>query len=222
MRILHHLWLSAACRVVRVVLAEKKLDFQMKVEEIWLRRPEFLAINPAGAVPVLIEPDGRPLAGARVVCEFVEEVHPQPPMLPGTPAERAEIRRLIDWFDHKFGPEVTDNLVGEKIMKRFLRLGTPDSRAIRAGKANIHYHLDYIGYLTERRRWLGGERLSLADLTAAAHLSCVDYLGDVPWSEHEAAKDWYARVKSRPSFRPLLSDHIPGAPPPRHYADLDF
>ncbi len=222
MRVLHHLWLSAACRAVRVVLAEKRLDFQMRVEEVWLRRQDFLALNPAGTVPVVIEPDGRPLAGSRVIFEYLEDVLPDPAMIPGSPLERAEVRRLVDWFDLKFGPEVTDNLVGEKIMKRFLRLGTPDSRAIRAGKANIHYHLDYIGYLTERRRWLGGETLSLADIVAAAHLSCVDYLGDVPWAEHEPAKDWYARIKSRPGFRPLLSDHIPGAPPPKHYADLDF
>jgi len=74
----------------------------------------------------------------------------------------------------------------------------------------------------ERRRWLAGENFSLADITAAAHLSTLDYLGDVPWDNHEPAKEWYARIKSRPSFRPLLADHIPGAPPPKHYADLDF
>jgi glutathione S-transferase len=122
----------------------------------------------------------------------------------------------------KFHHEVTANLVDEKIMKRFLGLGEPDSGAIRAGNKNIHYHLDYIGYLTERRRWIAGDELSLADLAAAAHLSCVDYLGDVPWDDHLPAKDWYARIKSRPSFRSLLGDHIPGAPPPKHYADLDF
>jgi glutathione S-transferase len=112
--------------------------------------------------------------------------------------------------------------VGEKIMKRFLRAGTPDSRAIRAGKTNVHTHLDYIGWLTERRNWLAGEALSVADIAAAAHLSCLDYLGDVPWEDHPAAKDWYARIKSRPSFRPILADHLPGEPPPKHYADLDF
>ena len=135
---------------------------------------------------------------------------------------RAEIRRLVAWFDHKFHAEVTENIVGEKIMKRFLHLGEPNSRAIRAGKRNIHTHLDYIGYLTERRTWLAGDMLSLADFAAAAHLSAVDYLGDVPWDEHDAAKDWYVRIKSRPSFRAILADHLPGEPPPKHYADLDF
>ena len=128
----------------------------------------------------------------------------------------------MSWFDRKFDREVTDPLVGEKVMKRFLGLGEPNSRTVRAGLANIHQHLDYIAYLMERRKWLAGDHLSLADLAAAAHISVVDYLGDVPWADHEGAKDWYARIKSRPSFRPLLADHIPGIPPPKHYADLDF
>ena len=132
------------------------------------------------------------------------------------------MRRLVGWFDRKFNAEVTENLVTEKMMKRFLGLGEPDSAAVRAGHVNIHYHLDYIAYLLERRDWLAGNRMTLADIAAAAHLSAVDYVGDVPWTDHAAAKDWYARIKSRPSFRGLLADSIPGAPPPKHYADPDF
>lgn len=219
---LHHIWLSASCRIIRLVLHEKGLSFAMCIEEIWQRRPEFLALNPAGEVPVLVEKDGRPLSGTMVICEYLDEMHPEPSLIGTSPMERAEVRRLTDWFERKFSTEVTHNLVEEKIIKRFLKPEEPNSQAIRAGKININYHLDYIGYLIERRKWLGGDTFSLADIAAAAHLSCIDYLGDVPWNEHEAAKDWYARIKSRPSFRPLLADHISGAPPPKHYKDLDF
>jgi glutathione S-transferase len=156
------------------------------------------------------------------ITEFLEEVYPEPPLIGGTPEERAEIRRLVAWFDHKFNAEVTGNLVGEKIMNRFLGLGEPDSRAIRAGHANIRTHLEYIAFLIQRRNWLAGDRMTLADIAAAAHLSCVDYIGDVPWEKHEDAKNWYARVKSRPSFRTILADHIPGLAPPKAYTDLDF
>lgn len=222
MRTLLHLWLSAPSRIVRVALAEKALDCELKVEKIWERRTEFLTLNPAGEVPVLIEPDGTTLTDAWVIAEYLEEVYPQTPLIGGTPVDRAEARRLLVWFDRKFATEVTDNLVGEKIMKRFLGLGQPNAEAIRAGHANIHYHLDYIAYLAEQRNWLAGEAFGLADIAAGAHLSAVDYVGDVPWADHPEAKDWYARIKSRPSFRPLLADLIPGVPPPRHYADLDF
>ena len=222
MRTLYHLWLSPFCRKVRVVLGEKKIDVVLKVENTWERRRDFLALNPAGEVPVLVEANGTALSGSDVICEFLDEIHPEPSLVGRQPMERAEVRRLVAWFDQKFNAEVTENLVGEKVMKRFLGLGSPDSNAIRAGQINIQHHLDYIAYLTERRKWLAGERFTMADIAAAAHLSVIDYLGDVPWDENEATKDWYARIKSRPSFRPLLDDHISGMTPPKHYANLDF
>jgi len=222
MRTLYHLALSAKSRKVRVVLAEKRLEVHLKAEPVWDRREEFLALNPAGEVPVLIEDDGTTLVHATAISEYLEEAHPAPPLMPKDPAERAEVRRLVGWFDGKFETEVTDLLVGEKVLKRFLGRGEPSSSAIRAGLANISIHLDYIGWLAERRAWLAGDSFTIADITAAAHLSCVDYLGDVPWDRNPEARTWYARVKSRPSFRAILADHITGLQPPKHYADLDF
>jgi len=209
---LHHLWLSPSCRKVRIALGEKGLDADLCVENVWERRTEFLALNPAGEVPVLVTDDGTAVIGGDVICEYLDEVHPDPPLIGATPKERAEARRLSQWFDGKFNREVTENLVGEKVTKRFLGIGQPNSQAIRAGLSNIRYHLDYIAYLTDRRDWLAGDRLTIADISAAAHLSCVDYLGDVPWNDFMQAKEWYACIKSHPSFRPLLSDQIPGAP----------
>jgi len=222
MRTLYHLWLHPFSRKVRVTLAEKDLDFDAKIEKIWERRTEFLTLNPAGDVPVLIESDGTTLANSQVICEYLEEVYPEVNLLGTDPVQKAETRRLTSWFDVKFNKEVTDNLVGEKLMKRFMRMGEPHGPSIRAGHANIHYHLDYIGFLTEKRNWLAGDNFSLADISAACHLSTIDYIGDVPWEEHRAAKDWYARVKSRKSFKSLLEDRIPGFNPAKHYEDVDF
>ena len=204
------------------MLAEKKLDFAMEVEPVWERRTEFLALNPAGEVPVLVEPDNTVLSDSSAICEYLEEQAPEPNLMGGKPYEKAEVRRLVAWFDRKFHQEVTDMMVSEKVMKRFLGLGEPDSRIIRAAQQNIHTHLDYITFLTDRRHWLAGEVMTLADIAAAAHLSALDYLGDVPWSDHKSAKHWYARIKSRPSLRPILSDAIPGLPAPKHYSNLDF
>ena len=222
MRTLYHVWLNPFSRKVRIMLAEKKLDFAMEVEPVWERRTEFLALNPAGEVPVLVEPDNTVLSDSSAICEYLEEQAPEPNLMGGKPYEKAEVRRLVAWFDRKFHQEVTDMLVSEKVMKRFLGLGEPDSRIIRAAQQNIHTHLDYITFLTDRRHWLAGEVMTLADIAAAAHLSALDYLGDVPWSDHKSAKHWYARIKSRPSLRPILSDAIPGLPAPKHYSNLDF
>ncbi len=222
MRILYHLPLSPFSRTVRVVLHEKNLDFTAMIERVWERRPEFLALNPAGEVPVLIEPDGTVLAGGEAIVEYLDEVYRERILIGLNPVDRAEVRRLSAWFNNKMNQEVTQNLLGEKIMRRLEKSGQPNSLLIRAGHANLPHHLDYIGYLVERRRWLAGDHFTLADITAAAQLSSLDYLGDVPWNEHEPAKEWYARIKCRPSFRPLLADAVPGLSPPRHYADLDF
>lgn len=213
MRTLFHLWLHPFSRKVRISLAEKGLDFDLKIEKVWERRTEFLAMNPAGTVPVLIEKDGTTLANSQVICEYLEEVYPEANLLGHDPVQRAETRRLVSWFDTKFNEEVTENLVGEKLMKRLLKSGEPHGPSIRAGHANIHYHLDYIGFLTEKRTWLAGDNFSLADISAAAQLSALDYIGDVPWEEHEAARLWYDKAKSRKSFQPLLEERVPGFDP---------
>jgi glutathione S-transferase len=226
MRVLYHLTLSPFARKVRIVLAEKNLEFTLKLEKVWERRPEFVAPNPAGELPVLNEPDGTVLAGPEANVENLDEAYREKLLIGINPIDRAEVRRLVAWFDIKMNLEVTENLLGQKMMRRYGGPGQaksqPKSQAIRAGHANLPYHLDYIGYLVERRRWLAGDHFSVADIAAAAHLSSLDYLGDVPWETHEPAKEWYARIKSRPSFRQILADHVPGAPPPKHYADLDF
>ena len=222
MRTLYHLWLHPFARKVRLALHEKGLDFELKLEKIWERRTEFLALNPAGDVPVLVEPDGTTLANSWVICEYLDEIYKDTNLLGQSPLERAETRRLVSWFDVKFNKEVTENLVGEKIMKRMLKLGEPHGASLRAGHTNIHYHLDYIGYLTEKRNWLSGDDFSLADISAASHLSAIDYSGDVPWAEHQGAYDWYGRVKSRKSFRDLLEERVPGILPSQTYANVDF
>ncbi len=223
MRVLFHLPLSPFSRKVRLVLTEKRLEFELQVEKVWQRRPEYLAMNAAATVPTLVDTDGTVVPDSGVICEYLEEVYPDAPaLLPRNVPERIEARRLVAWFDGKFGQEVTRNLLGEKFMKRQLGQGNPDAGAMRAGYANLRHHLEYLGWLAETRRWLAGDELSLADFAVAGHLSALDFAGDIDWSVSEPAKDWYARMKSRPSFRPLLQDKVPGVLPPAHYADLDF
>jgi glutathione S-transferase len=222
MRVLYHMPLDPGCRKIRILLLEKGLEVELKSEKTWERREGFLRLNPAGEVPVLVEQDGTVIPDALVIAEYLEECHPEPPMIGRDPLDRAEVRRLTQWFDRKFSQEVSELLLEEKLIKRFLGIGTPETATIRAAMSNIHYHLDYIAWLTDRRNWLAGDDVSLADVAAAAHLSCVDYLGDVPWDDHSGARDWYARFKSRPSMRAILQDLLPASPPPAHYANLDF
>ena len=217
-------------RYVRLILGEYGIDVRLVEERFWERRQEFLLLNPAGQIPVLVA-DGQPaVPGAGIIAEYIEETRNAAPgenrLLPPSAAQRVEVRRLVGWFNDKFHDEVSGPLVMERVFKRHMTReqggGPPDTEAMRAARTNIRYHLAYIGWLVQTRDWLAGDRLSLADLAAAAHVSATDYLGDVPWNENEAAKNWYARVKSRPSFRPLLADALAGLPPAKSYADLDF
>lgn len=227
---LFHQPLCPQSRFVRIALGEYGVVPNLADERPWDRRQEFLVINPAGTTPVLVE-DGRPpVAHPAMIAEYLDETRGsglgEHRLLPQEMAARIEVRRLTMWFLEKFHTEVSGPLVLERVFKRHMTVkqggGSPDIDAIRAALSNIRYHLAYIGWLVRTRDWLAGPRMTYADLAAAAHLSSVDYLGDVPWHEDESAKTWYARVKSRPSFRPLLVEMHAGIAPSKTYADLDF
>jgi glutathione S-transferase len=217
-------------RFVRLALAEHGMDYHLIEERVWERRKDFVILNPAATTPVIVSEGYPPVTAAAGILEFLDETRGpalhERRLMPIETGRRVEVRRLSSWFNDKFFAEVSGLLVMERFYKRLMRVeqggGAPDTDAIRAAKANIRYHLAYIGWLVRTRDWLAGERMTFADLAAAAHISVVDYLGDVPWSEDEAAKNWYARVKSRPSFRPILADSFPGQPAAATYADLDF
>jgi glutathione S-transferase len=216
-------------RFVRLALGEYGVAARLIEERTWERRRDFLAVNPAGTTPVLVEESLPPIPGAAIIAEYLDELCGdtfERRLLPRQAGARIEVRRLMSWFNDKFFAEVSGPLTTERLYKRHMPLnaggGPPDTDVLRAARNNIRYHMAYIGWLARSRDWLAGEQLTYADLAAAAHLSAVDYLGDVPWNEDEAAKSWYARVKSRPSFRPILAETLAGIPPSETYADLDF
>ena len=97
-----------------------------------------------------------------------------------------------------------------------------DSKILREAMRLAHEHLDYIDWLIDTRRWLSGAQLSLADFAAAAQISVADYLGGIDWKGHDQTARWYRGFKSRPSFRPLLSERMELISPPAHYDNVDF
>ena len=218
---LFHVPLSPFCRKVRLSLAEKRIEVELVEERYWEQDPDFLRRNPAAKVPVL-KIDGKMMAESAAICEYLEEKYPDPSLMPRDADGRYEVRRLVAWFDDKFHHEVTSKLLYERVNKKVMGQGYPDSKNVKAGAKAIKYHLDYMTWLLEHRRWLAGDVMTLADFAAASHLSALDYISDVDWNRSEAVKDWYAKIKSRPAFRSILADQIPGFLPPQHYADLDF
>jgi glutathione S-transferase len=224
-RTLYHFPLDPASRQARLALGEKRLPFEPVVVRYWEEPAEFAKLNPSGLTPVLVEAEaGRRLTVCEIrpILEHLEEQYPQPGLLGRDGAERAEARRLLQWFDRKFDAEVNGYLLREKLEKRLTKMGAPDLANMRFGRDALRNHLTYIERLLGARDWLAGPRLSFADFAAAANISVLDYFGDIAWREVPSTKTWYMKLKSRPCFRPLLADRWPGLAPAAHYDDLDF
>lgn len=218
---LYHVPLSPFCRKVRLVLAEKKIEVELVEERYWEQDADFMRRNAAGKVPVL-RMGGKTLSESQAICEYLEEIEPNPVLMPRGPDERFEVRRLCGWFDDKFYHEVTSKLLMERVYRKTMGLGYPDSKNVKDGLKAIKVHLDYMHQILEHRRWLAGDQMTLADFAAAGPLSALDYISDVDWNRSSTVKDWYAKIKSRPAFRGILADQVPGMAPSRQYTDLDF
>jgi Glutathione S-transferase len=222
--LLHHP-LDPSTRIVRLMLAEYGVPVDLEEIKPWLREPDFLDINPAASVPVLIEDEAVAAIGLLATIFEIEERYAPTTvsgLIPTVGSERAEMWRLFEWVTGKFNDEVTRYVVEEKIAKRDQRGATPDTGVLRAAKANLQEHLLYFAWLFASRRWIAGDDLSLADFALAAHISTLDYIGDIDWEAAGEMRDWYSRIKSRPAFRTLLNDRVIALPPHAGYADLDF
>ena len=210
-------------RKVRLLLGEKGVGYELVRESPWARRDEFLDMTPAGQTPVMVD-QGRNLLliDSMAICEYFEETVDKAATINGTAANRAEIRRLVSWFDGHFYRDVTGPLLYERMEKRVSQRASPDAKMLREAMKAAITHLDYIDYLLDHRNWLAGATMSLADLAAAAQISVTDYLGGIDWKGHEQTARWYRGLKSRPSFRPLLAERMELVSPPAHYDNVDF
>jgi glutathione S-transferase len=176
-------------------------------------------------LPVFIDLDGTRCEGLWAIVDHLEGTYPEPPLIPEDAAERAEALRWLDWTMGVLGERATRKIVTEKANPRFtgaLTRSTPDMNVIRSGREALREMLPMLGKVVEERGNLAGRVCTIADLALAAHLSALDYFGEVPWDANSAVREWYTRMKSRPSFRSLLADRVPGQPPVTQYAELDF
>ena len=219
MEIYHHT-VCPFSRAIRIILEEKQIDYTLHEEKYWERRREFVKINPASSVPIILD-NGVYICGIYPILEYFEEQYHFNLMGHGT-KQKADIRRLLDWFGYKLHKEVSSYIVDEKVIKYLTRSGEPNSLAIRAAKNNLSYHMEYIGFMLKQNKWIAGESLTYVDFITAAQLSILDYVGDIAWEHYPMVKDWYSVIKSRPSFKPILQDSISNLRPSLCYKNLDF
>ena len=218
---LHHYPLCPLSRLVRVLLIEKQLGFKLIEEKPWLRTAKLAQLNPCLELPILVA-DNYIICSIYAICEYLNELNTEISFFAESATENAEIRRLLSWFNYKFNHEVSKILLEEKIYSHFFNRREPKANFLRAANVNLKNHFSYLEFLLNSRKWLAGDNLSIADLAAACQISVLDYLGDVNWSKFPLVQEWYAVIKSRPSFRTLLMDRVMGFSPPSYYSNLDF
>lgn len=222
MWLLYQFPLCPFSRKIRLLMGEKNIAYDLVREDPWAASDMFFNLNPAGRTPVLVDEErGITIADSRAIGEYFEETVDRSPMINGTATVRAEIRRLVALFDENFYNDVTAPLLSERMKKRIVLRQPPDSKALREAMKLAHGHLDYMDWLIDNRPWLAGSTMSMADLAAAAQISVADYLGGIDWTGHEQTRGWYSVFKSRPSFRPLLTERMDVIKPPAHYALVD-
>lgn len=222
MRELYHYPLDPFGRTARIYLQEKTLEYQEIEECPWNRKKVFSENHVFSDLPTLIENDSTILEGCYPIVEYIEQAYRSNSLLGDSLKAKAEVRRVSSLFNVNFFADVTNNIIFEKVIKKYVSKSSPDSASIRKGNSNIRQYFDYISWLTNRRNWLAGEEFSLADISAAAQVSCLDYVAAIEWESYPEVKDWYVRIKSRPSFRDILRDRIVNVIPPTFYSELDF
>ncbi|ADR51795.1 glutathione S-transferase [Candidatus Liberibacter solanacearum CLso-ZC1] len=230
MSILYHYPMSSSSRFIRLILSEYEFKPDMVEEYPWGKRREFLELNPSGTLPVYVNDHMHALCGFVVISEYLDETYgtltKKNRLLPDDPLQKAEVRRMVEWFMHQMEGDVTKPLVRERVYKLHMTAeqggGSPDSKILRVARSNMRQHIKYITWLIKSRAWIAGNHISYADFAASATISILDYLGEIDWNDAPIIKEWYQRIKSRPSFRSLLSERIRGLAPVPHYTNLDF
>lgn len=212
-------------RKVKCHLLAKEVDFEVITENFWERRKEFIAMNPAGTIPVMFDnSNGFVVCGSANIIEYIEEKHIESRNLIGDSiTKKAEVRRIQNWFDDKFYHEVSKHILMERYFNRYLPgVHSPNSEVLRVARHNLSIHLNYIRYLLETRKYLAGDMISVADYAAASQISSLDYFGDVNWQNHRDVQEWYSLIKSHRAFSEILKDKLPGINPPQWYSKIDF
>ena len=214
--------LNFFCRAARIILIEKNISFKIVNEPYWKRRVEFLKINPAGDLPVIVDMEGVNIIGYECLVEYLDEKKLGKTLLGNNAIEKLEVRRLCMWVGKKLQKEVMENILDERVFNSLKKNSQPSTTVLNAGRKNLKNHMKYFEWILERRSFLAGDFFTVADIALAAAISSLDYLSEINWENYNKVKNWYSVIKSRPSFREILEESIYNISPSAHYKDLDF
>ncbi|WPX97960.1 glutathione S-transferase family protein [Candidatus Fokinia crypta] len=224
---LHYSSICPLSRMVRIALLEQKYQLHLVEENYVHDNHEILAINPLGTLPFMVFQDNTVIKNLWGIIDYIINKNDifghtvMPSFLKNF--ERAEILFNVEWFCTKFFNDVTLPIIQQKIVNFTTKRIPPNSTSIRNALRNMHIHMEYLKLSLAESNYIESSTPTIADYSAAAQISILDYTGDIMWNTiNKRIKGWYSLIKSRPSFRTVLKDRILSLSPPPHYEDPDF
>lgn len=212
-------------RKIRIFANEISFDCEFSRENYRKLSASFLAISPAGVGPVMDAGNGVHIMGSDNICDYIRSYcknNSVESLIGSNMNEYHEIRSVNWWFDVVFYNDIVKSILEEKLYLD--HNSTPNVYRLRTVRSKLlNLHFKYMSSRFKQYEWLGSNSYSLADITAASHLSVIDYFGDIPWNRVSSdIIEWYSTIKSKISFRFVLDDTIEGFKPSASYIKLDI
>lgn len=226
---LFHGWLSSASRRVRLCLAEKDIAYESVAIDLGRQEqhsPEYLAMNPNGVVPALQLDDGRSLYESSTICEYLDDIIPQPPLRPADPYQLATMRNFVRWIDERALPNLlilnwsialqpgASRWTERELEEKLARIPTAERREAWIRIARQPYTeeeksaaLDRLLQLLERMEgmlaegggdWLMGSQYTMADIAAVPFVARIVELA--PDAVGPRVATWWSKVQQRRAF----------------------
>lgn len=222
---MYTLWYHTSCpfsRQARAILTAMELRLQIRVVEYWKEDQAFAAVSDLCILPVLSRPDIGAVEGVYAIIEYLMCLSTHSHLFPRGTKVQCELRKLLSLINERFYFHVTKAVVDEKFIRLVLDLGCPSTARLRSASSRQSTYLSYFTYLVKERRFLVWDKISIADVALASHISVLDYFGSISWYRYPSLKEWYQVIKSLPYFRVLLEERLSSFTPPIYYKQLDF
>ncbi|MFO1130090.1 MAG: glutathione S-transferase family protein [Rickettsiales bacterium] len=215
-------------RQVRILLEENELKNSIIKYNKNLSEEQknlFLKKNPFNIMPFLVVKNNINNATFEVygISNCINIVNSKcKNLIPSDLEKKIITNNLLYVINTNFFEEITKIIIYEKITKYSVYKKAPDSLILSNVRKNLIKYLNYFAKMINVNTNLSTEQLSLADIALFSHISLLDYVNEIDWNKHEILKEWYLIIKSKPNFRKVLNEFIPGFVPSYSYKNLDF
>ena len=227
---LYHYSFCPFSRKIRFLLDEIEITYKKIEIKPYEKNNEFIRLNTLNETPVLIDNNNKiRVIDSYIIADYLKNMEYRnftdlrDEYFGSNLNEELEINRLQMLFDKNFYNDITKPLLYEKVYSTFDETKKYYSNSVvNKVVSNINAYVEYMEFLLVKNKWLADEKFSLADISAAAQISVIDYFGHINWKRFFKLKEWYNIIKSKKGFNDILNDKLPGFNPYINYNKIDF